>query len=101
MRRAIVGLLVTALLLPLVTLGIVCRLASRSRSVQAVIILATISALSGCAAILEHDARSCHRQAYTVAAMLECNQQYPQHNGTISDRIAQPLGELERVLNKP
>jgi len=57
-----------------------------------------VAACTGCAALVEHDARSCHREAVTVAQMTECARVYPQHNGTTSDRIAQPIGELERVL---
>lgn len=61
-----------------------------------VCVLAALVTLTGCATVLEGDARQCHRDAYTVEAMQRCAELYPQHNGTITDRIAQPLGEWER-----
>ena len=95
MIRALFGILV---LLPLAVIGLVVRFLATSRKAQALALFLILAACSGCAAILEHDARQCHREAVTVQAMTKCHEQFPQHNGTITDRIAQPLGELERKL---
>ena len=61
-------------------------------------IIIGLASLAGCAAVLEHDARACHRAAMTVKAMQACSELHPQHNGTATDTLAQPLGTLERHM---
>ncbi len=88
-------------LLPMITCGLVCRHIASSRVVQGFALLILIAVCAGCGVTtyaLEHDARQCHAEAVTVAAMTECSRLYPQHNGTVSDRLSQPLGELERHI---
>ena len=101
MKRAIFGLTLAAVLAPLLFCGLVCRTLARSRIAQAVTVLAIIAACSGCSVAtyaIERDSRQCQAKAVTVAAMVECQKQYPQHGGTVSDKIAQPVGELERHI---
>lgn len=98
MKRAIIGIIIFVAMLPAIVSGIVCATVARSRIAQAVALLAILASCSGCAAIIDHDSRSCQRQAVTVDAMSECQARYPMHNGTASDTIAQPLGTLERKL---
>ena len=70
--------------------------------IRLIILAAIVASCTGCAIIThtgtEGDARKCHRDAYTVAAMTKCSEAYPQHNGTLSDIVSQPIGSLERVL---
>lgn len=96
-----IRLLWVFVLLPLFLCGLVVRLAVTCRRFQVVALLILIAFCAGCGVTsyaLEHDARQCHAEAWTVEAMLECNRLYPQHGGTVSDRIAQPVGELERHI---
>ena len=96
MIRAALGLL----LLPLIACGLVCRsLAtnSRFRMLAALVILA---ALTGCANILERDARQCHAEAWTVETARACADRFPQEHGTITDTIAQPIESLNTRIRR-
>ena len=96
-----IRLLWAFVLLPMLLCGLVVRFTVKSRKLHILALAVLIAACAGCGVTtyaLERDARQCHAEALTVADMMRCNKLYPQHNGTISDRIAQPLGELERRL---
>ena len=99
MIRAIFGVV---FILPLVLIGLVVRYIASSQAGQVIaLLLFVVACCSACGVTtyaLERDARQCQAEAWTVEAMTECSRLYPQHNGTISDRLSQPLGELERKL---
>ncbi len=98
MIRIILGFFLVSILIS----GIVCRSAVRYRVTLAlalVLILALSS--SGCAVIpaaLEHDARACQAEAWTVEAMLECQRLYPAHVRSPSDWASQPVKQIEDII---
>ena len=99
MKRLVLGILAITVVLPLALVGLAVRTVAENHRTKAIIVLVSfVYLLTGCAAVVEHPARSCHSKAMTVAAMTKCSEQYPQHLGTITDTIAQPLGILERAI---
>ena len=66
--------------------------------IRLIILAIIIASCSGCAAIIDREARSCHAEAFTVAQMTECNKQHPQHLGTGSDILAQPVKAIEDAI---
>jgi len=102
MIRALFGLIVVIFLVSLFLCRAVVRYTARSRVTLALAIaLILVFVLNGCAvipAVLEHDARQCRTDAWTVSDMIKCQELYPAHKTSPSDWASQPIGELERII---
>ena len=83
---------------PLIVIGITARIVATCRAAQLVALAVILWTLTGCAAIIDRDIRSCYNEAWTIKAAEQCRTDYPQHLGTLSDTIAQPIGTLERAI---
>lgn len=83
---------------PLIAIGVTARIVATCRAAQLVALAIILWTLTGCAAIIDRDVRSCYTEAWTIEAAEQCRTDYPQHNGTWTDVLAQPVGTLERAI---